>query len=148
MEAVSNDASHPSSQQFLKDSAPEEGVQLLSWSREITFRAGEVLVSPGEIDRSMYVVLAGRLVITLGDDDRSRDVEDVGTGSIFGEQSFVDGLPRSGKWRDLSDGSARVLDYQAYLDLARRQPGLAQRIMTDIAATLSRGLGETNRLLV
>lgn len=148
MEAFSNDASHPGLQQFLKDARPQEWVQLLSWTREITFAAGDVLVSPGQTDRSMYVVLAGRLVITLGDEDNSRDVAEVGAGSIFGEQSFVDGLPRSGQVQALTDGSARVLDHEAYLELANRQPRLAQRIMTDIASTLSRRLREANRLLV
>lgn len=147
MEAFSNDASHLSSP-FLTDASPQEWVQLLSWTREITFQGGEILVSRGKTDRSLYVVLAGSLVITLGNDSNGRDVAEIGAGSIFGEQSFVDGLPRSGQVRALTDGSARVLDYPAYLDLARRQPGLAQRIMTDIAATLSRRLREANRLLV
>lgn len=148
MEAFSNDTSDIGSQRFLKNATPQEWVKLLSWTSEFTFRAGTIVVTPGQTDRSLYVVLSGQLVITLGTDQNSRDVAEIGAGSIFGEQSFVDGLPRSGQVRARSDGSARVLDYQSYLDMARRQPGLAQRIMTDIAATLSRRLRETNRLLV
>ena len=149
IEAFSNESGYTGRARFLANGSPADWTAVFSATREVAFQPGEVLVRAGEVRRSMYIVLAGRLAIEIPTEGHAlRKVGDVEPGSIFGEQSFVDGLPRSGQVTALAGGTARVLDYEAFLTLARRRPELAQRIMFDIAAILSLRLRETNRLLV
>lgn len=134
---------------FMKNASAAEWATLFSCTRDVHFEPGDVLLRTGDMDRSMYIVLAGQLEIVIGEEEsETRVISQVDAGAIFGEQSFLDGLPRSGTIRAITSGEARVLDWYAYEKLAVQEPKLGQEILRDIAYTLSLRLRKTSRLLV
>lgn len=134
---------------FLQDASASDWAKVFACTRDLSFKTGEILVHKGDVNRSMYIVLSGQLEILIGQEEReARVVSQIDAGSIFGEQSFLDGLPRSGTVRAVTTGDVRVLDWGAFEQLAEQEPKLAQHILRDIARTLSMRLRQTNRLLV
>lgn len=137
------------SQSFLKKASASDWTKLFACTQDLHFESGDVLVRAGEIDRSMYIVLSGKLEIMIGQEESKTQVgPQVDAGAIFGEQSFLDGHPRSGTVRAVSSGEARVLTWRAFEELASQEPKLGQDILRDIARTLSLRLRQTNRMLV
>ena len=71
----------------------------------------------------------------------------IDAGSVFGEQAFVDGHPRSASVRAISPGELRRLDYDAFERLSEVDPQLAQALITDLARVLSERLRRTTQFV-
>ena len=77
--------------------------------------------APARREPALYLVASGSLeVIGEGRRGRERRMAVIEQGSVFGEQSFFDGLPRSATVRALSDGELRSLTPEAFEVLAAR----------------------------
>ena len=111
---------------FLHGRSREDWSRLARHADRVRFRAGEDLVRAGEVDRSLYVVLAGRLEAAVG------GAAPIGAGSVFGELTFLDGLPRSATVRATADGEALRLSFDAFETLAARHPDLGRAILLDL----------------
>jgi hypothetical protein len=60
------------------------------------FSAGEMIIREGDLGRSVYVILDGRVrVFTRDNGDNELELATLGVGQFFGEMSFVSGKPRS-----------------------------------------------------
>src|SRR3989442_8224467 len=60
------------------------------------FRAGDVLIRRGEVERAIYIVIAGALeVVSVEGGASGARVIPVPTGSVIGEIGFFDARPRS-----------------------------------------------------
>lgn len=132
---------------FLADLSPEGWGKLLARTGAQRFRAGEVLVHAGEAQPALYIVASGSLEV-LGTDRRGRErrVAVIEQGSVFGEQSFFDRLPRSATVRALTDGELRSLTPEAFEVLAAREPDLARMVLLDLGRILSLRLRATSAL--
>ena len=111
---------------FLAGRSREDWTRLARHAQRVRFRAGEDVVRAGDDDRSLYVVLSGRLEAAV---PGSSAIE---TGSVFGEVGFLDGLPRSATVKALDDGEALRLSFDAFETLAARHPELGRAILLDL----------------
>jgi CRP/FNR family cyclic AMP-dependent transcriptional regulator len=96
------------------------------------------VIRDGEVDRALYVVVAGELEVLLP--VRGRQVHrlaTIETGSVFGEQAFLDGLPRSATIRATSDGELLRLSLESFEVLAAREPELARSILFELGRIVS-----------
>jgi CRP-like cAMP-binding protein len=132
---------------FLADLSPEGWGKLLARTGAQRFRAGDVLVRAGDAQPALYIVASGSLEV-LGTDRRGRErrVAVIDQGSVFGEQSFFDRLPRSATVRALTDGELRSLTPEAFEVLAAREPDLARMVLLDLGRILSLRLRATSAL--
>jgi CRP-like cAMP-binding protein len=132
---------------FLPNLSPEGWGKLLARTGAQRFRAGDVVVRAGETHPALYIVATGSLEV-VGDARRGRErrVAVIEQGSVFGEQSFFDGLPRSATVRALTDGELRSLTRDAFEVLAAREPDLARMILLDLGRILSLRLRATSAL--
>ena len=74
---------------------------LLGFAGRCTVAAGEALIRRGEHERTLYLILSGRLEVMAhpGDGLSLGRLASLGPGAVVGEQSFFDGEPRSaGAW--------------------------------------------------
>jgi CRP-like cAMP-binding protein len=101
----------------------------------------EVICRQGEPGDFMYVVQAGRAVVTHEQGDTESVVGDLAAGDVFGEMAIFDRQPRSATVR--AQGSARVLtlDKRAFLRRVHEDPTLAFRILERMSQRI-RGLNE------
>ena len=124
---------------FLPDHSDEDWQTLLDYTEALRFHIGDLVINQGETDRGLYFVVEGQLeVLALSPQQESwRWVADLAPGSVFGEQAFFDGKPRSAAVRAISDGSLLRLNPEAFERLAGHHPMLAQAILFDLARILS-----------
>jgi CRP-like cAMP-binding protein len=68
-------------------------------------------------------------------------------GTVVGEQTFLDGRPRSATIRALTDGALVRLSRESFDVLSAREPELARAILLDLGRILSLRLRRTTGAL-
>ena len=87
--------------------------RLFDYAERRRFRAGELLIRAGDVERSLLIIGEGELEVLLPDGgDRRMGV--VQPGEVIGEIAFFDGSPRSASVRATIDGEARVLSREKH----------------------------------
>lgn len=125
---------------FLPDLSAEGWRRLLARTERRVAAPGETVVARGAVDRGLYLVRRGRLAVVIEAGGRERNLTLIPAGSVFGEQSFADGRPRSATIRAIDEAEVYRLDWEAYTALAADDPALAREIMADLARILSERL--------
>ena len=131
---------------FLPSWTEHDWTALVKCAEVRRFRQNEVLARMGEADRSLMIVTTGSLdvLIPQGRRGKTTSIAILGAGSVAGEQSFLDGLPRSADLVALEDGEALVLRPEAFEIFAARHPDLALSFLRDLARMLSTKLRRAN----
>lgn len=121
---------------FLTHWSDEDWRILADYTETRRFRAREVLVRTGEPDRSLYILLSGRLEAVVGEGVRARRTP-IGEGALFGEIAFFDGRPRSADVRALTEGEVLRLGVEQFSALAARHPDVARDVLFDLGRLLA-----------
>lgn len=135
-------------------------IQLTDSERELlfasmaprTFKAGDVIITQGALQGTMYVVQEGRVRVerhpnpSEGETDRVF-IATVGPGEIFGEMSFIDRAPASATVT--AETAVKLLGIgRAEIDgVASDDPGFPGRFYHCLALILVDRLRETSRRL-
>lgn len=126
---------------LLADATDEEWATLLQHARYRRFGPGEVIVTDGARDQSLYLVLEGQLeVLAPHGRRRSRRIASVGAGSVIGELSFFDGNARSALVRAATQALLAELSRAGFDALAAASPVLARRLLFDLGRILAQRL--------
>ena len=109
------------------------------------FKASEFVIQRGVSDRALYMVAAGTLEVgvTYVDGVSISPLAKIGAGSVIGEQSFFDGLPRSANVWAVSDGEMLRLEFDDYSRFGKEHPTLARDLLFALARVLSSRLRNT-----
>jgi len=133
---------------FLEALSPDEWDQVWSYGTSEQVSAGTVLVEAGATDRSVYLVEDGELEVLVADPaGGQRRLTLMTPGSVFGEQAFLDGLPRSASIRAVTPCHIRKLGWDDFQTMAADRPGLAQTVLLDLARVVSERLRRTTEAL-
>jgi predicted acylesterase/phospholipase RssA/CRP-like cAMP-binding protein len=98
-------------------------LQRLQW---IDVRSGETLFSFGEPSTAAYLVMRGRLRVTIPDGDGGEAfIRDLGRGEIVGELGLLNAEPRSATIRAIRDTALARLAASDFLELTSGFPELA-----------------------
>jgi CRP/FNR family cyclic AMP-dependent transcriptional regulator len=122
--------------------------KLLDYCEVRSFQSGDIVIAYDEPGRSFYIILEGRVQVMLPRGDgtwQNTHVNEAGT--VIGEQSFLDGKPRSAALRALNDGRLLSISQDSFQSFAAREPDLARDVLADLARTLSLKLRRANRLI-
>lgn len=112
-------------------------VRLASVMDELSFPAQHTIFTEGQEGRSLYIVVAGRVRVHLGD----RDLAQLEQGTCFGEMSLFDAEPRSASVTTLESCDCLMLTQQQLYDAIDETPGVA----VNIIRLLSRRIRELNQ---
>ena len=116
--------------------------------QELSYGAGEAVVSEGGAGDAMYIVKSGVLEVSRKMAGVSKSINLLSAGEFFGEMALIDGSPRSA---DVTAKEAAVLvklPSEAYQRLKKERPATALRIADVLLKTLSfRVRRSTNRAL-
>lgn len=118
---------------------------LLARMQHRTVSANEIIIARGSKERSLYFTAAGEFEVGgayLGGVSLTW-LARIPPGSVFGEQSFFDGLPRSANVWAHADGELLVFPYEDYTRFADDQPALARDLVFALARILSIRLRST-----
>ena len=119
--------------------------RLLSRTRPRAVRASEVVIQRGAPDRTLFFVAAGlfEVGITQVDGVSISPLARIGAGSVIGEQSFFDGLPRSANVWAVAECELLTLDYSEFERFSRDEPVLTRDLVIALARVLSLRLRNT-----
>jgi CRP/FNR family transcriptional regulator, cyclic AMP receptor protein len=101
----------------------------LSRQEPTAFQAGKVILSTGAVGAFMYVVLDGRVAISVGDSM----VERVGPGGMFGELALVDRSARAATAIADTDCALLAINRNEFLNLVRTKPVFGASLLKSIA---------------
>jgi CRP-like cAMP-binding protein len=134
---------------FLATLDEADWTRFLSVARRRLFRAGETVVTQGEVSRTFYLVASGRLEVVTSDlQGVAQHVYFIEPLSIFGEQAFFDGHPRSASVVALSEGELYGITPDAFEGLSAHHPDIARIALLDLGRILSLRLREMTELAV
>ncbi len=93
------------------------------------FQAGKVIMSTGAVGTFMYVVLEGRVAISVG----KNVLEHVGPGGMFGELALVDGSARAATATAVTDCELLSINRRQFLNLVKTRPLFGASLLKSIA---------------
>jgi CRP-like cAMP-binding protein len=133
---------------FLPTWTDQDWGRLLAHTETRRFNAGELLISIGDTDRSLFLVAEGSLEVLMpGARGDMRQIATIEAGAIVGEQAFLDGFPRSATVRALTDGELLRLSIEAFEVFAAEEVEGARAMLFDLGRVLSIRLRHTSALL-
>lgn len=96
------------------------------------FPAGRVIMKEGDAGKSMYIVIRGRVSVSIN----STVVERVGPGGTFGEMALVDHASRSATATAETESQLLSISRSDFLNLVKTKPGFAISLLKTIADRL------------
>jgi len=94
--------------------------------RPVTFRPNQILFSRGDDGREIYLVLHGRIRLSvLTSDGRELSFAHAGPGNVFGEIAALDGGERSAGATAITHAQVMHLTHNAILELVENNPKVA-----------------------
>jgi CRP/FNR family cyclic AMP-dependent transcriptional regulator len=105
---------------------------VLGQSKEISFRAGQVVAAEGSQAGRFYLILEGEATVEVG----GRYRPSLGQGDYFGEISLIDGGPRSATVTAATD--LRTLSMASFnlKALLKEQPSIAPKLLVQLCGRL------------
>jgi len=104
----------------------------LSTQEPASFPAGKVIMSAGAVGAFMYVVMQGRVAISVGDNV----VERVGPGGMFGEMALVDRSARAASATAETDCKLLAINRNDFLGLVKANPAFGASLLKAIAVRM------------
>ncbi len=118
------------------DAALDEVVEALEWMH---LDGGEPLFEQGDAGDALYLVVSGRLRVTVARDDGSRFVvREVGRGENVGELSVLTAEPRSASVRAVRDTDLARLSRGRFEQLLLHHPQAVMQLMRMLATWVRR----------
>lgn len=92
----------------------------------------ERIVQQGDAGRSMFIVLDGRVRVTI--EPSGQEVAVTPAGGFFGEMSMLTGDPRTATVTAMDDAVLLEIDADRFRELAVRRPGLVEHVSGIVSA--------------
>jgi serine/threonine protein phosphatase PrpC/CRP-like cAMP-binding protein len=121
----------------------QELVKVLNITYLETYEAQAQIIKEGDGGEELYIVLAGRVVVSRG----SQEIVELHPGVHFGEMALVDQSPRSATVTAKDATRLLVVQRRSFYTLIRKEPVLAVKLLWSFVQVLSRRLRETNEQL-
>lgn len=114
-----------------------EWEKLLARTTPQPFRAGEVVIQQGALDRSLFFVASGTLDVATTGPGGVEPLAQIGPGSVVGEQAFFDGQPRSANVTGASDGVLLRIGFHEFEKFGKEEQALSRDLLNALARVLS-----------
>lgn len=124
---------------YLPDWSLDDWRRLFAHARPVSVAAGDVLIRHGERDRALYFVTRGALEVTAGAGrhDALGTMTREHPGSVIGEISLFDGLPRTASVWAVKPAELLRLDLDGLQSFAREQPQRAHELLFGLGRVLA-----------
>jgi len=110
-------------------------------------RKHTVVIQKGNESGVLYVVIAGRLKVSVADDQGKEVIlNTLGPGDYFGELAILGDMPRTATVVSLEDSKLLTLSRKAFLDLVREQPDIALAVIRNLTERVSQLTEQVGRL--
>jgi CRP-like cAMP-binding protein len=107
-------------------------VQGLGEQAVVRYDKGKIIMVAGQAGALMYVVIEGRVAISI----RGAVVERVGPGGIFGEMALIDQSPRAANAVAETDCALLAINRNVFLNLVKSEPAFGIALLSAMAERL------------
>jgi CRP-like cAMP-binding protein len=107
-------------------------VQGLGEQAVVRYDKGKIIMVAGQAGALMYVVIEGRVAISI----RGAVVERVGPGGIFGELALIDQSPRAANAVAETDCALLAINRNVFLNLVKSEPAFGIALLSAMAERL------------
>jgi CRP-like cAMP-binding protein len=94
--------------------------------------AGDRIFQQGEPGDSMFIIASGHVRVH----DEGRELDDLGTGDVFGEMALLDPEPRSASVTAIDETQLLRLDQQGLFELIDERPEVARGLLQVVSRRL------------
>ncbi|MEO5694121.1 MAG: SpoIIE family protein phosphatase [Usitatibacter sp.] len=123
---------------LFRDADPRELEEALADCEVMLLGAGAPLLRAGEANRSVFILLSGRLVAQLGEDTNADTVIVIAPGECIGELSAIDGKPISALVHAVTDVRVLRLDREVFWNRLMLLRGVAANMMATLTERMRR----------
>lgn len=120
---------------------------LIANGRREKIPAGTLLIQEGQTIDTLYILLDGRVRVSVLTHQSITELADLSSGEVFGEMSFVDTRPPSATVKTIEDTLVLAVPRQKLATRLQQDVGFASRFYRAIALFLSSRLRGTVRFL-
>ena len=106
--------------------------QKLERATTMRYEAGRVIMNEGDAGTSMYIVLDGRVAISI----KGNVVESISTGGTFGEMALVNQSPRTASAIAETESALLAINRAALIALVQAEPAVGLTMLRSVAARL------------
>ena len=110
---------------------------LLTFADKVEFEPDQVLMRESESDAAVFILTEGTLEVTIEDDGKPRTVATIEPYALVGEQSFIDGGPRTATVFARTKGVAHRLTDSGFEQLTAAHPEVACAFLGDVSRALA-----------
>jgi len=105
---------------------------------------GEILVKEGESDHSLFILTAGKLIVSSNKESRDIDVYTMKVGECAGTRAFVDLAPRQASLRASGTATVYMLDPVDFEGLLDEHPKVVYKVMRGLFRLTHKNLMRMN----
>ncbi len=113
---------------------------LLGFTDKLEFEPGQVLIRQGEPHAAVFILVEGTLEVSVDDGGGPRSVATIEPYALVGEQSFIDGGPRTATVTAKSHGVAHRLTDSGFEQVRSVHPDVACAFLVDVSRALAQRL--------
>jgi len=110
---------------------------LLAFADTIKFEPGQVLIRQADTDAAVFILSEGTLEVVVEDGDTQRTVATIEPYALVGEQSFIDGGPRTATVVAKTHGVAHRLTDSGFEQVRSVHPEVACAFLVDVSRALA-----------
>ena len=138
-------ASHPNDPTLSQLLTPAQWAVLGTYMQTSTLAPGQILLSQGAADRSLYFVESGMLTVHFEDAGGKIRLASVGAGSVVGEGGFFSHMTRSATVQAAGACKLWSLTPMRFSELSNRQPQVALALAMTLGAIMAKRLISNRR---
>jgi len=127
----------------------EEILEILKISQIKKYDKNTIIFQEGETDRSLFVIIDGRVEI-ISESIKTKEKVSLflaGKGLTFGEMSFLDSQPRSATIKTTEATNVFIISRKFFDMLLEQEPKVAAKFLLGLSDILSRRLRATDQRL-
>ncbi len=132
---------------FMADFSEQDLQKIYSIGEVQHFAAGEIMVTEGADDTSLFIILEGTAEVLIPKRNGWYKLTSLSPTGVFGELSFFDRLPRSARVVALTDCNVLKISDYAFQHLRVHDTSLALSLVQDLGKILSHRLRHMNDLV-
>lgn len=124
---------------------PAHWAAMAGYMQCITVPPGQVLITQGLMDRTLYFVETGSLSVHFEDETQRIRLAVVGAGSVLGEGGFFSNLPRNATVQSATECRIWRIDPLRFAELSHRLPAAALALTMALGAIVCKRLQSRQR---
>lgn len=133
---------------LLNNFAPEDVAQLSTFGESRSYMDGDVIISEGDINEHLYLVLRGKLDVSKIGDVGSQHIAEITVTGSLGEMSIFDPGPASATVKAMGDVEVWRITKDNLDRMHDARPKVAYRLVSRICTCLANRIRKLNQRFV